>query len=125
MIQLGTNDILSGKGKKTGSHSGNEQFRAIIVKHVKDYHAANSNVSKRNIVCKVHLEVKNLSPPGRFLAERKGHYFEQSDNEVEKKIKMAIRDRLKVIRKGLDTSTKNGVQVPVPKVSLIFENCLL
>ena len=98
MIIIGINDILPGKGKKVGCHSGNVQFRSIIEKHVREYYTPDSITSKRKVVEKVRCEVENLNPPGRFLAVENGHHYELAEEGIEIKIKQAFRDKAKALR---------------------------
>ena len=104
MIQVAPNDILPGKGKHASEHHGNKQFRGIVEKYVKEYHHANSNASKRTVTNRVRQDIKNLSPPGRFLEGKNDAYYEQAEKGIDARITQAFRDRLKKIR-GKNTAS--------------------
>jgi len=108
--EIKINDILPGRGKKIGNRDGNVRFREIVDKHVEAYYAAKSNASKNRVAHEVHQDVLKLSPPGRLLGKKGGGFYEETDEEFHKKIKMALRDRLKAKRKEgdrLKTESKN------------------
>ena len=99
-------DVLCGKGNAVASHKGNELFRCLIAKYVKEYETTPNNGVKRNLVEKVRQGVKDSN--GRFLVEAPGSplYYEQTEDKVTKKIQQAFRDKIKSMNK----SSLNSVQ---------------
>ena len=88
------NDVLSGRGKFAMFWHGNKYYRSLIEASKNDYIVAN-NTTKQLIAIKIIQEVRELSPPGRFLEFDPS--FHQWRDIGEKK---AIRKTRQALREG-------------------------
>lgn len=100
------NDVLCGRGKRVNSHEGNIRFRAIMRKYKLEYLLGPSGLStskKSTIVAKVVLEIRSLSPPGRFLELDKdsglGLWHDIGDVRARTKVGQGLRAGAKIFRK--------------------------
>ncbi|KAL3775216.1 hypothetical protein ACHAWO_007888 [Cyclotella atomus] len=61
-------DVLSGRGNFVNHHAGNENFRALVKKHKKDY-VASPKAEKPMYSVLIYDEIRAMDPPGRFLKQ--------------------------------------------------------
>jgi len=92
------NDVLCGRGRAIMNHQGNKNFRALIQKYNLDWVKRFSSLkNKREIVQRIVNDVKNQSPPGRFLKkDRKTDIWHDiGHNQSLEKTRQALRDEAK------------------------------
>ncbi|KAL7503173.1 hypothetical protein ACHAXN_001002 [Cyclotella atomus] len=61
-------DVLSGRGNFVNHHGGNENFRALVKKHKKEYVAC-PKAQKPMYSILIYDEIRSMDPPGRFLKQ--------------------------------------------------------
>jgi hypothetical protein len=95
---IGSNDVLCGRGGATNNHVGNKRFRAIVAEYQKEYlevrKKAKSDIARR-IVARVGEN------GGRFLKRD-----DASNMWVEVLVKKAVEKTSQALREGLDVRHK-------------------
>ena len=107
-------DILSGRGKASFNHQGNQQFRSLINSLMPRYEQARSmkNPKREVVMLTKHILdlFKNHEPRVRILIKNKEGEWEEADRTVaRKKVSHAVTDRYVAIQnkqKRQDSRTK-------------------
>lgn len=101
------NDVLCGRGGSINSHLGNGKFRLLVEKRKRLYLKARFKREKRLIVSSICTEIRQMDPPGRFLAQRggrkDGHWYDIGDEKARDKISQALRENAPTIRAEIET----------------------
>ena len=95
------NDVLSGRGGRINSHSGNINFRKMVESLKRDYlDPRTKKLEKARIAARLVATVRRLDPPGRFLKEdpHTGMWIEIGDERAWKKAGQALRESAPEIR---------------------------
>jgi len=66
ILEVGTHDVICGRGAKANNNDGNKLFRHLITQHKMRYISA-AKVDKPNVAREVVKIWRNQEPPGRFL----------------------------------------------------------
>jgi hypothetical protein len=95
------NDVLSGRGGRINSHTGNVRFREMVdglKRHYLD--PRTKKIEKARIAARLVATVRDLDPPGRFLKEdpSNGMWIEIGDERAWKKAGQALRESAPEIR---------------------------
>ena len=87
-------DVLFGRGGLANCHKGNKRFRELVAKYRPEY-AQVIKVKKPDVARLVVAEVKNSTPPGRFLKreENSGRWYVVSDRNATEKTSQALREK--------------------------------
>lgn len=95
-------DVLLGRGVATNRHPGNENFRAIVGRHVEAY-VTSTKKQKMNISKSIVEQVHTLSPPGKFLERNSdtGLWHEVDQKRALEKTAQALRDGAAPLRKRM------------------------
>ena len=73
IVKPDINDVIYGKGAGANNHSGNKYFRNLVQEHQDAYlFDAKNNYEKYLITMTILTNIRNLSPPGRFIMQDKG-----------------------------------------------------
>lgn len=99
------NDVLCGRGGRINSHSGNVQFRDVILSRKKVYLAPTTKkLEKAHIAASVVNDIRSMHPPGRFLKEdsKSGMWFDIGDAKAIKKTGQALREDAPEIRPEIE-----------------------
>jgi len=110
-VEPNQNDVLSGRGGRINSHSGNVQFRDIINARKKEYLAPTTKkLEKAHIAAGIVNDVRSMDPPGRFLKEDRdtGLWFDIGDAKAIKKTGQALREDAPDIRHELEDDGSSG-----------------
>jgi hypothetical protein len=88
------NDVLSGRGGKINAHPGNMQFRTIVLQFRPRYLDPATRKLQKGFIAKDVVDYirKELQPPGRFLEEEEGVWYEIGDKKAIKKAGQALRE---------------------------------
>jgi hypothetical protein len=96
-ITPGKSDILSGRGRTSFDHAGNQALRAMIIGQLGAYVAARQREEKTAIASQIVMAVKDSG--GKFLKRHEGGktkpertWFEMQDVEARRKVSHAFRD---------------------------------
>ena len=91
MPKPGRNDVLFGKGLNVRKHTGNRYYWSLIMKRRVVFTNSENNTEKDQIVQEILDDVKDLSPPGRYLVNKGGdEWEEQVDAIMFSKIKQTL-----------------------------------
>jgi hypothetical protein len=101
--ELGPNDILSGRGRVTRNHIGNQQFRSFINQNVDQYIAAPTSIEKTGMIIAL---VKTLREEmgARFLKQTRNGYVLLGKGEAHEKVGHALRDATKARAKAFSST---------------------
>lgn len=88
------NDVLCGRGSGPYSHTGNKLFRDVVAEHKISYNTVD-NYLKSFIAKEVVQFIHNQSPPGRFLSQSGGTWYEVPYDVAVQKTKQALREKTK------------------------------
>eukprot|EP00980_Cylindrotheca_fusiformis_P020769 scaffold7755_cov104-Cylindrotheca_fusiformis.AAC.14 len=101
------NDVLCGRGGSINSHAGNEHFRQLVEKRKRVYLTARFKREKRLIASSIVTEIRELDPPGRFLARKggkdHGYWYDIGDEKARDKTSQALRENAPSIRAEIET----------------------
>lgn len=101
------NDVLCGRGGSINSHAGNEHFRQLVEKRKRVYLTARFKREKRLIASSIVSEIRELDPPGRFLARKggkeNGYWYDIGDEKARDKTSQALRENAPSIRAEIET----------------------
>jgi hypothetical protein len=101
------NDVLCGRGGSINSHKGNEQFRDFVEKRKRVYLTARFKREKRLIASSIVTEIRQMDPPGRFLARKgskdHGWWYDIGDEKARDKTSQALRENAPSIRAEIET----------------------
>lgn len=95
------NDVLSGRGGRINSHSGNVRFREMVESLKRDYlDPRTKKLEKARIAARLVATIRRLDPPGKFLKEdpHTGMWLEIGDERAWKKAGQALRESAPEIR---------------------------
>lgn len=94
------NDVLCGRGGRINAHSGNVQFRHLVLSRKQDYLAPETKkLAKAHIAASVVQDIRHMQPSGRFLKEdADGSWFDIGDQKAIKKVGQALREDAPDIR---------------------------
>lgn len=95
------NDVLSGRGGRINSHSGNVHFREMVESLKRDYlDPRTKKLEKARIAARLVATIRRLDPPGKFLKEdpHTGMWVEIGDERAWKKAGQALRESAPEIR---------------------------
>jgi len=88
------NDVLCGRGGQINAHSGNVYFRTLVNHHRPIYLSPSTGkLEKVKVAEQLVTKVRMLDPPGRFLKENSGVWFEIGDFKARKKAGQAMREK--------------------------------
>jgi len=98
------NDVLSGRGGNINIHPGNETFRRIVEIKKRVYLTAQLKSDKRRIADSVITTIKELHPPGRFLAKNPstGLWYDVGYEKARDKTSQALRENAPSIRREIE-----------------------
>jgi len=65
--ELQKHDILCGRGTGPNEHCGNKNFLKLVANRRQEYIGTSNRLKKAQIAKEIIDQVRNLSPPGRFL----------------------------------------------------------
>ena len=95
----GSNDVMCGRGGGTNNHLGNIRFRQLVNGHKLRYLAATKS-EKPMVSREVVMIWRNLTPPGRFLAQQKTNtngktvsWYDVGDKKAREKASQCLRER--------------------------------
>jgi hypothetical protein len=93
----GLNDVMCGRGGGTNNHIGNVRFRQLVNGHKLRYLAA-TKVEKPMVAREVVQIWRNLTPPGRFLAQDKrqgdnAYWNDIGNKKAREKASQCLRER--------------------------------
>ena len=94
-------DVLCGRGGGINSHPGNKTFRQWVRIEKERYNLAINKAEKNRISRKIIDQVRNLSPPGRFLmkdSSKPNLWVEIDDMKAMAKTSQALREGAPSIR---------------------------
>lgn len=117
--EININDVLMGRGGRVNNYKGNRQFRKIVNSYREFYLAAKSKSEKLIIARNVIDHIRSLQPPGRFLSEENGAWFEVKKEAALKKTSQALRENIKKLNAS-SLQSSSGV-----KLEKISKNCTL
>ena len=86
---------MSGRGGAVNGHAGNKQYRAVVNGMKAEYLSPKTRKSeKTHIAAKLVFEIRQLSPPGRFLKldASTGKWYEIGDRAAFRKTGQALRE---------------------------------
>jgi len=112
VIDPNKNDVLSGRGGKINSHSGNVQFREMVKYHQAEYLSKDTKkLDKAKIAHKIVQEIRNMDPPGCFLRHdtKTNCWIEIGDARARKKTGQAMREGAPNIREELVSTTTSSM----------------
>jgi hypothetical protein len=90
---LNHNDVLCGKGRAISNYPGNVQLRAMARRKKAEYLNSSIRMEKAYICARLVLEIRSLTPPGRFLkADRENKWIEIGDKIARKKVAQVLRE---------------------------------
>uniref|UniRef100_A0A7S1USB0 DUF6824 domain-containing protein n=1 Tax=Grammatophora oceanica TaxID=210454 RepID=A0A7S1USB0_9STRA len=90
------NDVLMGRGGKNNQHVGNEKLRALARGQSENYRMS-SKKGKSYISRELVKDVRNMSPPGRFLKKQaNGEWIDVGDEVAREKASQVLRDAVAV-----------------------------
>ena len=95
------NDVLSGRGGRINSHSGNVHFRELVESLKRDYlDPRTKKLEKARIAARLVGTIRRLDPSGKFLKEdpHTGMWVEIGDERAWKKAGQALRESAPEIR---------------------------
>jgi len=95
------NDVLSGRGGRINSHSGNVRFRELVDSLKREYlDPRTKKIEKARIAASIISSIRSLEPSGRFLKEdpHTGLWLEIGDERAWKKSGQALRESAPEIR---------------------------
>ena len=95
------NDVLSGRGGRINSHSGNVRFRELVDSLKREYlDPRTKKIEKARIAASIISNIRSLEPSGRFLKEdpHTGLWMEIGDERAWKKSGQALRESAPEIR---------------------------
>lgn len=106
-------DVKCGRGHGSNRHEGNQFYRAKVHERKQDYKNQTSNFGKTLIAKEIVRIVHFRSPPGRFIEQdgKTNRWIVVSDEEAEKKVKQALREKENV--KDLQYNEAVASHVPV------------
>ena len=114
-------DVLCGRGGGTNNHIGNEKFRDLVNQKKRDY--LNSSKREKPLVSKSIVdEIRNMSPPGRFLQKNEATnlWFDIGDQKAREKTSQALREGAPEIRKELGVDgNKNKMEIRGSLVNMV------
>ncbi|KAL7471729.1 hypothetical protein ACHAXS_012017 [Conticribra weissflogii] len=96
-----SNDVLSGRGGRINSHSGNVRFREMVESLKREYlDPRTKKLEKARIAARLVATIRHSEPPGRFLKEdpHTGLWIEIGDERAWKKAGQALRESAPEIR---------------------------
>lgn len=97
------NDVLFGRGGNINNHPGNETFRKIVETKKRAYLTAQFKRDKREIADCIQTAIRNLDPPGRFLAkDSTGLWHDVGYEKARDKTSQALRENAPSIRKKIE-----------------------
>jgi hypothetical protein len=123
-MNIGTNDVLLGRGGATNNHGGNQRFRLLVAEHQREYLEARKHdkvIIARRIVALVHAE------GGRFLQNgaTKDQWVEVTEKRAQEKTSQALREGLdvrnnklrphkliKAVRRNSESSSSHQLNAP-------------
>lgn len=101
VLEVGTHDVICGRGAKANNNDGNKLFRHLITQHKMRYISA-AKVDKPNVAREVVKIWRNQEPPGRFLMkvplkvdENKNEdlWYDVGDNKARMKASQCLREK--------------------------------
>jgi len=98
------NDVLCGRGGTINAWPGNEQYRSFVERKKRVYLTARFKREKRLISQSIIDEVRNLNPPGRFLAKDQvtDIWADIGDDKAREKTSQALRENAIGVRKKME-----------------------
>jgi hypothetical protein len=91
---LNRNDVLCGKGSAISNFPGNVQLRTMAGRKKAEYLNSSIRMEKAYICAQLVLEIRSLTPPGRFLKADKEEkcWIEIGDEIARKKVAQVLRE---------------------------------
>jgi hypothetical protein len=97
---------LCGRGASINSHLGNENFRLLVEKRKRVYLTTHFKLEKRLIASSICTQIRQMDPPGRFLAKeggKNGHWYDIGEEKARDKTSQALRENAPTIRAEIET----------------------
>ena len=96
-------DVLSGRGNFVNYHAGNEHFRALVRKHKLEYVRC-PKPQKGKFSRMIVDEIKNRTPPGRFLKQDNNTklWYDIGEKKALDKTRQALREGAPEIMKEIN-----------------------
>ena len=98
-------DVLCGRGGAINVHPGNAKYRQLVAERKRAYLAARYKREKRLLSESIVEEIRNQSPPGRFLNRRTSDgadWYDIGDVKAREKTSQALRENLPKLRKEIE-----------------------
>ena len=98
-------DVLCGRGGAVNVHPGNARYRQLVAERKRAYLAARSKREKRLLSESVVEEIRNQSPPGRFLGRRTrdgADWYDIGAVRAREKTSQALRENLPKLRREIE-----------------------
>ena len=98
-------DVLCGRGGAVNVHPGNAKYRQLVAERKRAYLAARYKREKRLLSESIVEEIRNQSPPGRFLNRRTSDgadWYDIGDVKAREKTSQALRENLPKLRKEIE-----------------------
>ena len=98
-------DVLCGRGGAINVHPGNAKYRQLVADRKRSYPPARYKREKRLISESIVEEIRNQSPPGRFLNRRTSggaDWYDIGDVKAREKTSQALRENLPKLRKEIE-----------------------
>lgn len=97
-------DVLCGRGGTINTHPGNAKYRQLVEQRKRVYLTARFKREKRLISESIIKEIRNQSPPGRFLNRdaKDGDWYDIGDIKAREKTSQALRENLPKLRREIE-----------------------
>eukprot|EP00586_Coscinodiscus_wailesii_P011672 CAMPEP_0172510916 /NCGR_PEP_ID=MMETSP1066-20121228/232361_1 /TAXON_ID=671091 /ORGANISM="Coscinodiscus wailesii, Strain CCMP2513" /LENGTH=808 /DNA_ID=CAMNT_0013290085 /DNA_START=379 /DNA_END=2805 /DNA_ORIENTATION=- len=105
------NDVLCGRGGSINNHIGNEKYRTLVTQKKRVYLTARFKREKRLIAASIVQAIRNMDPPGRFLARdsRTQVWYDIGDVKARDKTSQALREGAPEIRKEMENDRQRQI----------------
>ena len=110
-------DVLCGRGGTINTHPGNAKYRQLVEQRKRVYLTARFKREKRLISESIIKEIRNQSPPGRFLNRdaKDGDWYDIGDIKAREKTSQALRENLPKLRKELEAEKEAEKEAAVKR----------
>ena len=101
------NDVIIARGREASDFAGNIQFQGIVAKYQAEFANLSPYSRKRGFIARRIIDdVRNKSPPGRFLKEDalSGLWYETGQEEAIKMAMITLRSHSRKIKKEASSS---------------------
>jgi len=113
--------VICGRGKAAVNRDGNRRFKAIVDEHIDEYRDAVTKADKSSVVNSI-LDKVRRHPNARFVAQKKGRWFEISEEQAREKVGHTLREAIAKKHQSLGgTVAAELVSSPWPADSAVRE----